>query len=254
MVRLGLGHSSCCRRHSSRFTWTPSAEPQSTPEPANFLSFLGTNLVLVAMLSCVALLMDRWKQAYGGILTNVAIAASLLAFTLRLALTQFHQQQEIAQRKAAQNQLTVSHQEVGRLLADARRQTAEITQISELGSLLQACTSRNEVFRLIPERLRRLFPGASGLHRAAQRLQEPGRVRRQMGHLPRRSDLRARRVLGSAPRMHPCSSRRTLRPALLSPARGRSFGVHSPHRQRRRHRNALHPGRRSPAPRSRPGG
>jgi diguanylate cyclase (GGDEF)-like protein len=79
-----------------------------------------------------------------------------------LALTQFHQQQEIGRRKAAQEQGAASHQEVGRLLADARRQTAEITQISELGSLLQVCTSREEVFRLIPERLRRLFPGASG--------------------------------------------------------------------------------------------
>jgi len=143
-------------------TWVPSPAPESTPESANFLSFLGTNLVLVAMLSCMALLMDRWKQAHGETLTNVAIAASLLAFTFRLALTQFHQQQEIAQRKAAQTQLTASHREVGRLLADARRQTAEITQISELGSLLQACTSEKEVFRLIPERLRRLFPGASG--------------------------------------------------------------------------------------------
>jgi diguanylate cyclase (GGDEF)-like protein len=114
------------------------------------------------MLSCVALLMDHWKQAYGGTLTNVAIAASLVAFTFRLALTQFHQQQEIAQRKAAQEQLTASHQKVGHLLDNARRQTAEITQISELGSLLQACASREEVFRLIPERLRRLFPGASG--------------------------------------------------------------------------------------------
>ena len=55
----------------------------------------------------------------------------------------------------------MSNKEVGRLLADARRQTAEITEISELGSLLQACTSQAEVFRLIPERLRRLFPGAS---------------------------------------------------------------------------------------------
>jgi diguanylate cyclase (GGDEF)-like protein len=106
--------------------------------------------------------MDRWKQATGATLADVAIAASLLAFTFRLALTQFDQQQEIAQRKAAQYQLTASHQEVGRLLDDARQQTAEITQISELGSLLQACTSREEVFRLIPERLRRLFPGASG--------------------------------------------------------------------------------------------
>jgi diguanylate cyclase (GGDEF)-like protein len=143
-------------------TWDPSPQVQSAPEPANFLSFLGANLVLVAMLVCVNLLMDRWKQAYGEALTDLAIAASLLALTFRLALTQFHQQQEIGRRKAAQEQGAASHQEVGRLLADARRQTAEITQISELGSLLQVCTSREEVFRLIPERLRRLFPGASG--------------------------------------------------------------------------------------------
>jgi len=143
-------------------TWKPSPKPQSAPEPNSLISFLGTNLVLVAMLSCIALLMDRWKQAHGEILTDVAIAASLLAFTLRLALTQFHQHQEITQRKAAQKQLTVSNQRVGRLLDDARKQTSEITQVSELGSLLQACTSREEVFRLIPERLRCLFTGASG--------------------------------------------------------------------------------------------
>ncbi len=143
-------------------TWAPSPEPESIPEPANFLGFLGTNLVLVAMLACINLLMDRWKQACGEALTDVAIAASLVAFTLRLALTQFHQQQEIAKRKAAQTQLTASHQKVGRLLDDARRHTEEITQINDLGSLLQACTSREEVFRLVPERLRRLFPGASG--------------------------------------------------------------------------------------------
>jgi diguanylate cyclase (GGDEF)-like protein len=144
------------------FTWIPASKAEAAPQPGNFLSFLGINLALVTMLVCTNLIMDRWKQAYGGFLADVAIAASLLAFTLRLALTQFRQQQEIASRKAAQNQLTISHQEVGRLLDNARRQTAEITQISELGSLLQACTSREEVFRLIPERLRRLFPGASG--------------------------------------------------------------------------------------------
>jgi hypothetical protein len=143
-------------------TWAPSTEPQSSPEPADFLNFLGTNLVLVAMLSGMALLIDRWKEAYGETLTNVAIAGSLLALTLRLALTQFHQQQEITQRKAAQKQLAASHLKVGRLLDSAQRQTAEVTQISELGSLLQACASQEEVFRLIPERLRRLFPGASG--------------------------------------------------------------------------------------------
>jgi diguanylate cyclase (GGDEF)-like protein len=143
-------------------TWTPSPEHGSSSAPENLLSFLGSNLVLIAMLLTMGLLMDRWKQAYGETLTNLAIAASLFAFTFRLALTQFYQQQEIAQRKVAQEQLSVAHREVGRLLDESHRQTAEITQISELGSLLQACTSREEVFRLIPERLRRLFPGASG--------------------------------------------------------------------------------------------
>jgi diguanylate cyclase (GGDEF)-like protein len=114
------------------------------------------------MLSCLALLMSWWKQVTGGALADVALALSLVAFTFRLALTQFRQQQEIAQRKAAQIQLTDSNQKVGRLLDNARRQTAEITQISEIGSLLQACASGEEVFRLMPERLRRLFPSASG--------------------------------------------------------------------------------------------
>jgi diguanylate cyclase (GGDEF)-like protein len=143
-------------------TWDPHIDLPSVSAPANFFSFLGTNLVLVAMLSCVALLTNRWKEAHGETLTYIAIAASLVAFTFRLALTQFHQQQEIAQRKEAQKQLTKAHQKVGGLLDNARRQTAEITQISELGSLLQACTSREEVFRLVPERLRLLFMGASG--------------------------------------------------------------------------------------------
>src|ERR1700692_3875496 len=77
-------------------TWKPSSEPQPAQEPANFLSFLVTNLVLVGLLCCINLLMDRWKQAYGETLTDVAIAASLVAFTLRLALTQFHPHQDIA--------------------------------------------------------------------------------------------------------------------------------------------------------------
>jgi len=143
-------------------SWVPAVELEATPRVTNFLGFLGTNIALVSMLCCVGLLTNRWKAAYGSALTDLAIAASLLAFTLRLALTQFHQQQEIVQRHAAQKQLTASHQQIGRLLEDARRQTSEITQISELGSVLHACATREEVFRLMPERLRRLFPGFSG--------------------------------------------------------------------------------------------
>ena len=116
-------------------TWAPSPAPESTPERVNFLSFLGTNLVLVAMLSCVALLTDRWKQAHGETFTNVAIAASLLAFTFRLALTQFHQQQEIAQREAAQYELRQSEERV-RLLLDS---TAEAIYGLDMGGNCTFC-------------------------------------------------------------------------------------------------------------------
>lgn len=143
-------------------TWVPAQDPISAPEPVSFLRFLGANLVLVAMLSFVHSLTDQWKQAHSEILTNTAVVASLLAFTFRLALTQFHQQQEIAERKTAQDRLSASNQTVSHLLDDARQQTDEIAQISELGGLLHACASREEVFRLLPERMRRLFRGASG--------------------------------------------------------------------------------------------
>lgn len=143
-------------------SWKPHPETQSALQPANFLSFFGTNMFLVAVLSCINLLTDYWKQAYGGILTNTAIIATLVAFTWRLALTQYHQQQEISQRETAQFELFSANEMIGGLLEQSRAQARAITQISELGSLLQACASRDEAFRIIPERLRQLFPGTSG--------------------------------------------------------------------------------------------
>jgi diguanylate cyclase (GGDEF)-like protein len=143
-------------------TWEPDSETQSALQPARFLSFLGTNLVLVAVLSCINLLMDRWKEAGGEMLADAAVAATLVAFTWRLALTQYHQQQEITQRETAQYELFAANETIGGLLEESRAQASAITQISELGSLLQACASRDEAFRIIPERMRRLFPGTSG--------------------------------------------------------------------------------------------
>jgi diguanylate cyclase (GGDEF)-like protein len=143
------------------FTWTAPSEMPRARVPT-FLSFLGTNLVLVAVLVCMNLMLDDWKRAHGAMLTDAAVAALLLAFTLRLALTQYAQQQEIVQRKAAQDELSVANQTISGLLEEARIETGAITQISELSTLLQACGSRDEAFRVIPERMVRLFPGTSG--------------------------------------------------------------------------------------------
>ena len=81
---------------------TPAEAPLSPPAPG-LVNFLGTNVVLVTLLcSCVGLLMGPWKAVHSQSVTAIALGASLLAFTARLALTQYHQQQEIAQRKAAE--------------------------------------------------------------------------------------------------------------------------------------------------------
>jgi diguanylate cyclase (GGDEF)-like protein len=144
-------------------TWkAPVAAPPALAA-AGFVSFLGTNVVLVALLfGCIDLLMGRWKAAQSGALTAIAVGASVLAFTVRLALTQHHQQQEITRRKAAQDQLFNANKTISGLLEIADMEVTGITQISELGSLLQACASRDEALRIIPERLAGIFPGTSG--------------------------------------------------------------------------------------------
>ena len=143
-------------------TWTQSGERATRSAPAPFLPFLTFNLVLVAMLSGMQLMTSHWKAAHGTVLTSIAVAASLVAFTFRLALTQYHQHREIVEREAAEESLKVANGRIGSLLAHTQRQVEEITQVSELSCLLQACTSTTEVYRVIPERMERLFRGYSG--------------------------------------------------------------------------------------------
>lgn len=142
--------------------WAPSPEPQSTAKSADFLSFLGSNLVLVALLSSISLLMNRWKQAHGGTVTSLAIAASLIAFSFRLALTQYGQQREIVRRKAAQEQFLAANETIGGLLTEARIEASCATQINQLGASLLTSASRDEVFLILPKRLAKLFPETSG--------------------------------------------------------------------------------------------
>jgi diguanylate cyclase (GGDEF)-like protein len=143
-------------------SWSAPVAESSSRAPTSFVSFLGTNLVLVALLLGIDLLMGRWQAVHAKILTVIAVAASLLALTVRLALTQYSQQREIVQRRAAQDELFAANETITGLLNEARIETSGITQISELGSLLQACFSRDEALRVTPERLKRLFPGTSG--------------------------------------------------------------------------------------------
>jgi len=143
-------------------SWKPQEDPAILVEQVAFRRFLGKNLVLVGLLVCIHFITDSWQQAGGVIVTNVVVAASLLVFTIRLAFTQFHQQQEIMQRKKAQEELFAANETITGLLEDARVEASAITQISELGSLLQACSSLAEVYKVLPLRMARLFPETSG--------------------------------------------------------------------------------------------
>jgi len=143
-------------------TWTPKPESDTPVGPTNFRSFLGKNLALVGLLAGIHALTDLWQEANGVILTNVVVAGSLLAFTVRLALTQFHQHEEIAQRRCAQDELSAANETIASLLEETRMEASTIAQVGQVGTLLQSCSSRDEAFRLLPEWLARLFPGTSG--------------------------------------------------------------------------------------------
>jgi hypothetical protein len=141
--------------------WRPSQEPEAIAGPSSFAAIVVRNLSLVAVLVFLDVVMDLRGDANGSLMADSAVAMSLLSLTIRYALTQHHQLQEIIQRQLAQQQLTVANQKISALLDESRRRTIEITQINELGSLLQACSSPPEAYKLIAERLQRLFPGAS---------------------------------------------------------------------------------------------
>jgi diguanylate cyclase (GGDEF)-like protein len=143
-------------------TGQDSSEMHTMPNHPGLLTLVGKNLGLVVALFGVALIVGRWSPPRYSVITNAAIAASLVAFTLRLALTQHRQQQEITQRMAAQTQLTEANNRIGVLLEEARRQAAEITKVNELVSLLQACSSATEAYKLVSECLQGLFPQCSG--------------------------------------------------------------------------------------------
>jgi diguanylate cyclase (GGDEF)-like protein len=142
--------------------WSPTKEPIPEPGSWTFTRFLVKNLVLVVFLVCVNAIVDHWPGKHGSLPVNFVLAAFLLMFTVRLALTQYYQQQEIAERKRAQQELSNASETIANLLDEARAEASNLAQIDHFGGLLQACTSRDEALRVLPEQLSLLLPGTSG--------------------------------------------------------------------------------------------
>jgi len=143
-------------------TWTPDPRSAHESESRSFTTFLGRNLVLATYLIIIHSTMDEWPTMQHLVLSNVAVSLFLVAFTVRLALTEYHQQQEITHRRAAQNELSEANRTISDLLEEARIDASAIAQVSQLSSVLQACASQAEAFRILPEWLANIFPGTSG--------------------------------------------------------------------------------------------
>ena len=142
-------------------TWrNSSSAPVHAPNP-RFIDMLGNNVILVTVLLCIAWMLTGLEHKHV-MVAVFGIGASLLAFAIRLALTQYSQQRELAQRRCAQEELLAANQTITRLLDESRLETTAISQISELSSLLQACLSRDQALQVLPEKLRDLFRGTSG--------------------------------------------------------------------------------------------
>ena len=143
-------------------TWKPSVAAEPVAGRLSFFSFLTRSLALVTLVFITDIALDEWKESTGLILADLVVAAYLLVFSVRLALTQYRQQREISHRKAAQLQLTTANQQIAGLLEESKQQTLELAHISQLSSLLQACSSRADALRIISQGLRGLYPTVSG--------------------------------------------------------------------------------------------
>ena len=214
-------------------TWKPDSETESALQPVRFLNLLGKNLVLVAVLTCINLLMDRWKEAGGETVASGVVVATLVAFTWRLALTQYHQQQEILQRETAQYELFAANETIGghpgRISRSGERDHADQRARQFAPGLRLARRSLSHHPRTHAPALSRHVWSAL----AAQRYREPRRVPNRVGPLrPGRPHFCPGGMLGPAPRLPSRSSRWGVC-ALLSPSHRRwRFGVPSADRQR----------------------
>jgi len=215
--------------------------PLPLPSRPVFSVFLGINLVLVAMLSCVALLMDRWKQATGATLTDVAIGASLprSPSVAPLAISPATGNCQRRRRSGRQRLRTRSRPPAGRLPPpNAKYPDQRIGKPA--WSRLHI---KEKCFALIPERLRRLFPGAiSGCIAHFESVQRPPRIGRQWGHLYGKRDLSRPRQCWALRRGRFMCTPGTLGTAVRSPA-GEGPSVCIPLIVNgESHRHAVHPG------------
>jgi len=143
-------------------TWEPQADDAFERRTPNLLRGLFLeNLVFSALVLAVAVLSDflsgRWHM-WG----NVAVAASLVAFALRLTMSQNHLQREVQERANTELALHDAHEQLESLLGQAQSRELELQKLGELVRLLQSCLTEDEACRVIAEGVQNLVSECSG--------------------------------------------------------------------------------------------
>jgi len=144
------------------FSWKPAATDETVSRPVHPLrSILIENLIFGALVLATAVLSDLLEKPWH-IWGNIAVGISLLAYALRLTLSQNHLHREIRERQLGEDALRLAHDQLEGLLADAQSRETELQQLGELVRLVQACRTHEEALRVIAEGVENLLPYSAG--------------------------------------------------------------------------------------------
>jgi len=144
------------------FSWQPAPTDETLSRPVHPLrSILFENLIFAALVLATAVLSDFLEEPWH-VWGNIAVGLSLLAYALRLTLSQNHLQREIRERQIGEDALRLAHDQLEGLLADAQSRETELQQLGELVRLVQACLTDEEALRVIAEGVENLLPYSAG--------------------------------------------------------------------------------------------
>jgi len=151
--------------------------------PRSLFRLLIENLIAAMLVLSVAILSDQVPEPWHQV-ANLAVAGGLVAYSIRLTLSQHRQQKELRVREKAENSLREARDQLTDSLRDARLRAAELNQLTELGQLLQSCLMESEAYLLIGAALARLLPECSGAFYAMSPANHRAELIKEWGDAP----------------------------------------------------------------------
>jgi diguanylate cyclase (GGDEF)-like protein len=151
--------------------------------PRSFFRLLIENLIAALLVLSVAILSDQVPEPWHQV-ANLAVAGSLVAYSIRLTFSQHRQQKELRVREKAENNLREARDQLTHSLQDVRLRATELNQLTELGQLLQSCVMESEAYLLIGAALARLLPECSGALYAMSPANHRAELIKEWGNTP----------------------------------------------------------------------